>query len=358
MVILSADDSSLFVLNEVGTAIWEAADGQTTLDAIADGVCREFDVDLETALRDVSAFVSALAAAGVLSVAEEADPVNASLMDRVRDRAFADGVPLAVHFDLTYRCNERCVHCYLDHDDHGEMTTVEVRDVLDQLAAAGTLFLTFSGGELLLRRDFFELLAYARQLRFDVKVKTNAMLVGVKEAARIRELGVRQVQVSVYSHRPEVHDAITKVRGSLRRTVKAIRFLTAHGPEGHHRERADAAERVGLRRRACALGTARRRVHDGSDDYAEDGRQQVDPGAGACPRRRCFACSGTARSSATISAGPRRRVRSTTPGARRAALQRRPHRVLHHAVRRRLSLRAVPPGDGQRPPTALHRHLA
>ncbi len=70
MVILSADDSSLFVLNEVGTAIWEAADGQTTLDAIAGGLCREFDVDQQTALRDVADFVSALAAAGVVSTSE------------------------------------------------------------------------------------------------------------------------------------------------------------------------------------------------------------------------------------------------------------------------------------------------
>jgi radical SAM protein with 4Fe4S-binding SPASM domain len=150
-------------------------------------------------------------------------------MDRVRDHAFAAGVPLAVHFDLTYRCNERCVHCYLDHDDHGEMTTSEVKAVLDQLAAAGTLFLTFSGGELLLRRDFFDLLQYARMLRFDVKVKTNAMLIGEREAVRIRDLGVRQLQISVYSHRPDVHDAITKVAGSLVRTVKAIRFLTGLG---------------------------------------------------------------------------------------------------------------------------------
>jgi radical SAM protein with 4Fe4S-binding SPASM domain len=151
------------------------------------------------------------------------------LMDRVRDRALADRIPLAVHFDLTYRCNERCVHCYLDHDDHGEMTTGEVKDVLDQLAAAGTLFLTFSGGELLLRTDFFELLAYARARRFDVKIKTNAMLITAGDAERIRDLGVRQVQVSVYSHRPEVHDAITKVRGSLDRTLAAIRFLTGCG---------------------------------------------------------------------------------------------------------------------------------
>jgi hypothetical protein len=70
MVILSADDSSLFVLNEVGTAIWEAADGRTSLDAIADGVCREFDVDLETARRDISEFVTSLAGAGVVSLSE------------------------------------------------------------------------------------------------------------------------------------------------------------------------------------------------------------------------------------------------------------------------------------------------
>jgi len=151
------------------------------------------------------------------------------LMQRVWDRALEERIPLSVQFDLTYRCNERCVHCYLDHEDHGELTTSEVKNVLEQLASAGTLFLIFSGGELLVRKDFFELLAYARVLGFDVKLKTNAILLGEREADRIRDLGVRQLQISVYSHRPEVHDAITKVPGSLKRTLTAIRFLRARG---------------------------------------------------------------------------------------------------------------------------------
>ena len=183
--------------------------------------------------------------------------MTASLMDRVRDRAVAERIPIAVHFDLTYRCNERCVHCYLDHEDHGEMTTAEVRDVLDQLAAEGTLFLVFSGGELLLRKDFFELLAYARQLRFDVKIKTNAMLVTRPRAERIRDLGVRQVQISVYSHRPEVHDAITKVRGSLERTIAAIRFLRACGLKvtvANVLMRQNASDYHGVRALAAELG--------------------------------------------------------------------------------------------------------
>ncbi len=152
-----------------------------------------------------------------------------ALMQLIRDRALEEGVPLAVQFDLTYRCNERCVHCYLDHDDHGELTTAEVKSVLDQLASAGTLFLTFSGGELLLRKDLFELLGYARALGFDVKLKTNAILLGEREADRIRDLGIRSVQVSIYSHRPEVHDGITKVPGSLHRSLAAIRFLRSRG---------------------------------------------------------------------------------------------------------------------------------
>jgi len=58
-----------------------------------------------------------------------------------------------------------------------------------------------------------------------VKLKTNAVMIREREARRLRELGVEQVQISVYSHRPEVHDAITKLPGSLKRTTAAIRFL-------------------------------------------------------------------------------------------------------------------------------------
>jgi len=152
-----------------------------------------------------------------------------TLISEMNQRALALGVPLSVQFDITYRCNERCVHCYLDHDDHGEMTTPEVCDVISQLADAGVFFLTLSGGEVLMRRDFFDIVVHARRLLFNVKMKTNAVMIREAEACRIRELGIEQVQISVYSHRPEVHDAITKLPGSLRRTIAAIRFLKSAG---------------------------------------------------------------------------------------------------------------------------------
>ncbi len=151
-----------------------------------------------------------------------------SLLEEMNQKATSRGVPLSAHLDITWRCNERCEHCYLDHDGKGEMTTDELKDVLRQLADAGTFFLSISGGEPLLRRDCFEILEYARALRFNVKLKTNAVMIGPKEAVRLRKLGIEQVQISVYSHRPEVHDAITKLPNSLRRTTEAIKHLKAN----------------------------------------------------------------------------------------------------------------------------------
>src|SRR5580698_5000646 len=152
------------------------------------------------------------------------------LMLEISDKAMALNIPLSVQVDLTYRCNERCVHCYLDHHDHGEMTTAEIKHLLEEMAEAGVFILTFSGGEIFLRKDFFELLEYARRERmFCIKLKTNAIMIHEREAARIRDLGVESIQISIYSHRPEVHDAITLVPGSLKRSVAAIRLLKSQG---------------------------------------------------------------------------------------------------------------------------------
>lgn len=152
------------------------------------------------------------------------------LLEEMTEKALARNIPLSVQLDLTYRCNERCVHCYLDHEDHGEMTTAEIKHLLDEMADAGVFILTLSGGEIFLRKDFFEILEYARLERhFCVKLKTNAIMIREREAARIRDIGVESIQISIYSHKPEVHDGITLVPGSLRRSLQAARFLKSQG---------------------------------------------------------------------------------------------------------------------------------
>jgi len=152
-----------------------------------------------------------------------------SLIEEFNEKATTRGIPLSAHLDVTWRCNERCVHCYLEHDAKGEMSTQEIKDVIRQLADMGTFFLSISGGEPLLRRDCFEILEYARSLRFQTKLKTNAVMIGPKEAAHLKKLSLEKVQISLYSNRPEAHDAITKLPGSFRRTINAIKLLKEQG---------------------------------------------------------------------------------------------------------------------------------
>jgi AdoMet-dependent heme synthase len=184
------------------------------------------------------------------------------LAERAVDLSMGRNIPLSVHIDLTMRCNELCVHCYRTVEDRDELTTAEVEDLLAQLARAGTLYLTFSGGEIFLRRDLLALIECAKRLRFDVRLKSNALLVTPATAARLRELGVRQVDVSIYSADPDVHDAVTKVPGSLARSLQGVQHMREAGLRvklncpvmtvnvSGYREVRDLAERLGV---ACGF---------------------------------------------------------------------------------------------------------
>jgi radical SAM protein with 4Fe4S-binding SPASM domain len=110
-------------------------------------------------------------------------------------------------------------------EDRPELSTSEIRDILDQLAKAGTLYLTFSGGEIFIREDFLEIAEYARRLHFALRLMTNGTLINEHVADRVAALYPDRVSISIYSTTPEIHDGITLVPGSLARTIRAVKML-------------------------------------------------------------------------------------------------------------------------------------
>jgi radical SAM protein with 4Fe4S-binding SPASM domain len=154
--------------------------------------------------------------------------VTEGVMERIVARSQAEKIPLEVQFAVTDRCNLPCTHCYLtDHKDHGELSFDEVCGVMDQLAEAGTVFLTFTGGEVLSRSDFCDILDAASARGFVPKVLSNATLITDEIADRFLRAGVLEVSVSVYSADPEVHDRVTDMPGSFERTMAGIARLRA-----------------------------------------------------------------------------------------------------------------------------------
>lgn len=139
--------------------------------------------------------------------------------------------PLYVAWEITHRCNARCLHCYSDSGPHADctsdLTTDEAMGVIDQLADAGVVVLAFSGGEPMIRRDWQLLVRKAVSRGLSVNVGTNGSTVTERRADQLRDLGVHSVTVSLDSHRPEVHDHFRQFHGLYQRTLTAIQRLVA-----------------------------------------------------------------------------------------------------------------------------------
>lgn len=142
-----------------------------------------------------------------------------------------------VVWNSTRTCNLRCRHCYMDSDARkyeGELTTEEARRFIDDLAEFRVPVLLFSGGEPLMRPDFFELAAYAASRGIRPTLSTNGTLITAEAARRIKEIGVGYVGISLDGLR-EVNDQFRGKEGAFQAAMQGIKNCVAVG------------QRVGLR---------------------------------------------------------------------------------------------------------------
>ncbi|OIO33801.1 MAG: hypothetical protein AUJ70_02515 [Candidatus Omnitrophica bacterium CG1_02_40_15] len=153
-------------------------------------------------------------------------PIN-SYQD-LTEKIIKKAIPLECLFELTYKCNLKCIHCYIIRQRKKELDTKEVYSILKQLKEAGCIYLTLSGGEVFLRKDFFTIAAYIRKFNFAVSILSNGTLIDEKIVGIIETLHPISVEVSLYGLK-DTHEKITRVKGSFDNTIKAIRLLIKKG---------------------------------------------------------------------------------------------------------------------------------
>lgn len=148
-----------------------------------------------------------------------------------RSQLLPENALYAVQFELTFRCNERCKYCYCvtDKPERDELTTEEIKRVLDELYELGVFEITFTGGDLFVRNDTFEILEYAYKKTFLINIFTNGLALTDADFIRLKMIHPKSIHFSIYNYIPEKHDAFTSVRGSFERTVSAIKKCVALG---------------------------------------------------------------------------------------------------------------------------------
>lgn len=148
----------------------------------------------------------------------------------------SDKTPVVV-WNVTRRCNLKCVHCYAharDEEFAGELTNEEGKAVLDDLAKFGSPVVLFSGGEPLVRPDLTDLAAYAVQKGMRAVISTNGTLITSRVAAELKKIGLSYVGISL-DGLDEVNDRFRGVKGAFKKALDGIKACQ------------DAGIKVGLR---------------------------------------------------------------------------------------------------------------
>ena len=139
-------------------------------------------------------------------------------------------VPYGVSLELTAKCNLDCIHCYHVKCLSAEMSTEEIKRVLDELASLGSMELTLSGGEPLLKSDFPDIISYAvEKTGFSVKLFSNLTLLTKSIADLLASLPLNSVETTILGPDEFSHDSLTGCAGSFKKLLGAIKMLKERG---------------------------------------------------------------------------------------------------------------------------------
>ena len=144
---------------------------------------------------------------------------------------------ISLTFELTYACSERCLHCFNEgaarsdlHEEHrlrpDMLTLDDYKRIIDEAVELGIPSVTVTGGDPFSYPHCWDILDYMHERNLAVNLFTNAQALNTSEKIRrVTRLGLRQLSVSIYSTEAEVHDQITRRRGSWEQSMKALREL-------------------------------------------------------------------------------------------------------------------------------------
>ncbi|UCC58939.1 MAG: radical SAM protein [Candidatus Bathyarchaeum sp.] len=133
--------------------------------------------------------------------------------------------PLLVVWNFTHKCNLSCKHCYSDAGNLSkmELSTKEAMNVVDQIADFGVTSLAFSGGEPLMRKDFFEVAAHAVDSGLYVSLATNGTLLNPETVRKLKEIGINYVEVSLDGSDSKTHDLFRGKTGAFSQALQGLR---------------------------------------------------------------------------------------------------------------------------------------
>jgi len=229
------DRNALIALNPTGRRLWELlAEGRSFEDLVAD-VVEQFDIDADHARADVRVFLDDLAGRREAGNATQAPPEFGAMAGEMLQRAALIRQPGHGTFELTHRCNLSCRMCYVRHGagDKGcaarELTASAWLELAREAVDNGMVFLLLTGGEVFVRRDFFEIYEPLTRMGLVTCLFTNGTLVTKDIAARLAQVPPNRMEITLYGATTATSEAVTGIPGGYDACCAGIESLLSQG---------------------------------------------------------------------------------------------------------------------------------
>jgi len=240
ITIFNCENQQIAIWNETASFLWEKMKEGVGFSELVEFLANEYSISKKIARKDIIAFFQEASSCGFINYTDsglKAEKLKSQGQDseegknvllNIEMKAIEKLIPFAVTFETTYACNERCIHCYMDRN-RKSLSLDEIKRILEEIAAAGCLFVSFTGGEFFTRSDALKIVEYASKLHFVIDILSNGTLITENIADVLAQYPVRRVQVSLYGATSRTHDLITCSSGSFRKTLTGIDFLIRAG---------------------------------------------------------------------------------------------------------------------------------
>lgn len=152
------------------------------------------------------------------------------ILDHIRELCDMQHRLYGICLEMTYRCNEKCIHCYIDDPKfEKELTLDDYKNIINQVAEMGCINVLLTGGEVSLHPHFIEVAEYAAGKGMLVDIYTNGYNISVQLLERMIALRPNSISFSFYGGNAAVHDAITGIPGSFERSLRTAMICKCAG---------------------------------------------------------------------------------------------------------------------------------
>ncbi len=153
-----------------------------------------------------------------------------SLLSYIVEKYKLQNKPIAAVFEVTYKCNLSCIHCYVSNQQQvNELSLYEIKDIAYEMKRLGIMDITLTGGEFFVRKDWYDIACIFKNMGFSLSIFTNGTLINRDTINKLLQIKPLAIEVSQYGSSSLHYEKVSRLTGSFGNFVAGLELLKESG---------------------------------------------------------------------------------------------------------------------------------